>query len=231
MPERFYDPRDWFWKVGDGPAGQVYASARSAYVDELADAPYLAHLADGAAATVIDTAANLRAELAKYGIQYLGQALPPLEEERPRTVLARVRLVAASFSVAAVGQAGNPRSIPWSRVVVDPLGMWGGPAPAPNPERVLLKRPGLYEFRIGARFTEPVAATGFRALSLRRGLGGSPEDLGTGHHACAPTGNTAFNFTEYIENGAVNDVLRGFIEHSHATAINAVARLDIKLVE
>jgi hypothetical protein len=59
-----YDPKNWYWVVG-GSTTQVYSSAIGDYVP-VADATYVAWLANGNVPTKISTEAGLGAVLAPY---------------------------------------------------------------------------------------------------------------------------------------------------------------------
>jgi hypothetical protein len=59
-----YNPKNWYWIIG-GSATQVYSSAAGDYVP-VANATYVAWLADGTLPTKIDTEANLGGVLAPY---------------------------------------------------------------------------------------------------------------------------------------------------------------------
>lgn len=166
---RFYDAAAWYWKVGNGPAGQVYSSAGFAYVPEASDAAYLAFLADGAIATVIDTEANLRDVLNAADVVFKAEGLPALLVTRPRITSARVRLVRTGFSLAS----GAGAVIPWSATgALDPLGM-NNPGGA-NPDRITIPagQGGFYWATIAASF--PVNATGDRAIQMRRNAAAIP---------------------------------------------------------
>lgn len=63
-----FDPKNWYWSVGDGPADSVYSSAVPGFV-ATDDATYEAWLAAGNTATEIPTAAALGAYLAGAGIR------------------------------------------------------------------------------------------------------------------------------------------------------------------
>jgi hypothetical protein len=220
-------PADWYWIVG--ARTDVYSSSRADYV-ATDDAAYVSFLAAGGLATVIDTEDNLRGALNGVGLSFRGEAIAPLLVDRPRVVAARCRLVAAAFSIGV----GAVKAIPWTAARIDPLAMWAGPAPGnANPERITIRQPGIYRFTLGIRFTEPAAPTGYRALSFTRGLGGSPEDLGTSRIACAPAPSpeTSYGFSEFIEPAAAGDVLRAFSQHGHTAALSAQARITIERVE
>lgn len=159
MP-RLYSASTWYWKVGNGPAGQVYSSAGFAYVPEASDPGYLAFVADGGVATVIDTEANLRdTALAPAAVRYLAQDIPAQLEVRPRSALAGVRVVVAGQSLVS----GTVAALAWSAGGFDPLGMnSGGPAVT-----IPLGQGGLYLALASASFA--TNATGDRALSIRKG--------------------------------------------------------------
>ena len=150
---------DWYWLVGDGPAGQVYHSRRDVFVP-LADADYQAFLLGGDQATGIASQAELRDELEKWEVPYLGQPLRPIEEARPRVNRARARLVRVGFTLAS----GAGAAIQWAAGGFDPLGM-NGPG---NPDRITIPagRGGLYLVTVSATFA--TNGTGDRALQIRR---------------------------------------------------------------
>lgn len=181
MPFNPYRPEAWYWKVGDGPAGQVYSSAAASYVSEASDPGYLAHLASGNLATVIDTEANLRDELERFDVPLLALPLRPLEVARPRTHRARLRLRRAAQSVAS----GVLAPIQWNAAGFDPLGM-NAPA-GPNPDRITIPagQDGLYMFAVSVAFA--ANATGIRGLQVRRGPATSLGDEGKPALATGPT--------------------------------------------
>lgn len=220
MPQN-YSAANWYWIVA-GDETQVYSSLAFAYVP-VANSTYQAFLAGGNLPTRIEAVASLRNVLNERGVAYLAEpvTVPALIEERPRITRARLRIVAASFPVTS----GVPRSIPWSAVKSDPLGMWS--SPVTNPERIEIKAAGVYRFTLGVKFFEGTRA-GKRAWMLGLGLGGSPTDLGTKNIAPALAGDTSDNFTEYTDDAlAVGNILRGFVEQTSGGTINAVARLTI----
>lgn len=159
MP-REYRPEDWYWKVGDGPAEQVYASARKAWVPEASDPDYLALLAGGDFATVIATQAELRDELERHDVAFLALPLRALEIARPRVHRARARFERVAFSLAS----GAGAAVQWSPGGFDPLGMWN---PA-QPDRITipLGQGGTYLVTIAASFA--ASPVGDRGLQLRR---------------------------------------------------------------
>lgn len=166
---RAYRPEAWYWKVGDGPAGQVYSSAGFAYVLEASDGGYLAFLADGNLATVIDTEANLRDVLNSADVIFRAESLPALIVPRPRITNARVRLARTAFSLTS----GAGALIAWSATgAIDPLGM-NNPGGA-NPDRITIPagQGGFYWATIAASF--PVNATGDRAIQMRRNAAAIP---------------------------------------------------------
>lgn len=198
MP-RSYVPGDWYWIVGDGPADQVYESASASYVPAASDPDYLAFVADGNFATVIDTAANLRDELEKYDLRFQALPLRPIEEARPRVHRARIRLRRTGFSVAS-GAAGA--LIQWAAAgAVDPLAMWnaGNAAAITIPEG----QDGIYFAQIAASFA--ASATGDRALQMRRN--GAPIPGATLRQR-APASETAEIFGSRLVQLAGLDVFR-----------------------
>jgi hypothetical protein len=62
-----YDPFNWYWKV-NGSTTQVFSSASGGYVP-VADAAFVAWVADGTAPTNIASAAELGEVLAPYNIR------------------------------------------------------------------------------------------------------------------------------------------------------------------
>lgn len=230
-------PADHYWLVDDRP-GEVYASARAAFV-ALTDPAYLAWLASGVrTVSRIRSEAELRELLNDNDVPFQSEALPPREVERARLARARVRVVAGSFVI----QNATPRSIPWTAypqsgtaAKYDPLGMWGGPAPAATPERIIIRQPGVYRFVLGIRFLEPSAGaggtpnTGVRAVGLYLGTGGSPTDLATVKLPAAPSPAdfTAFQVIEYTDEVSADSVLRAFCEQRCGGTLPAVARLSL----
>lgn len=159
MP-RGYIASDWYWKVGDGPADQVYASAVGAYVPEV-NPDYLAFRADGNVATVIDTEANLRDVLEQWGVRFLSLPLRPIVEARPRVNRARLRLVRTGQSIAS----GTGALIGWTAAgAIDPLGMWN--AGAPTAITIPEGQDGLYLATVSGTF--PANGVGTRSLQMRR---------------------------------------------------------------
>lgn len=160
MP-RPYSAADWFWRVGDVPAGQVYASRRFAYVPSTSDAEFLAFQADSNTPTAIATEAELRDVLDAADVQFLAQPLRPLVLARPRTASARCRLTRSGQSIVS----GTGAAIQWTGGT-DPLGM-NAPA-GPNPDRVIVPagQGGLY--LISAHGTFAANGTGTRTIQIRR---------------------------------------------------------------
>jgi len=170
MPDpNSYTPADWFWRVTGRT--DVYASARFGYFP-LTDAAYLAFLAAGGIATVIDTEANLRDVLNAADVAFQAEGLPALLVSRPRITNARVRLVKTGFSLAS-GATGAAALIPWTATgAIDPLGM--NNAGGANPDRIVIPagQGGYYWATIAASF--PVNATGDRGIQMRRNAAAIP---------------------------------------------------------
>lgn len=209
MP-RDYNAADWYWRVTGRT--DVYHSARFAYF-ALSDASYVAFLADGNSSTSIDTEPNLRDVLNAVNVRFLAEALPAIEELRPRIVRARCRLQIASFAVAsATGTA-----VPWDTELVDPLNMHG----AVNPDRIVIPETDWYYAFGGARF--PSNATGYRAAQLRIGAATIVAET------CVPAASgrdTVFPVGDYFQANA-GDILRMFVEHSAGVSLNVGARLTL----
>lgn len=219
---RPFDFRDWYWIVTGGEPG-VYSSAVGDYVP-LADATYQAFLADGNAPISGATPGTLREGLAAFGLRYQGQSFPAEESARPRVPRAHARLTAAQDTIPQ----GSPLAIEWTGGQ-DPLGMVQA-----NQTQIVIPafEDGWYAFTVGARFLEAGggANSGYRALGIFRGPGGSPEDLGTMRIAPSPSLDTSFNFTEYALLSA-GDLLRVFAQTGAAGAIDVVARITLGRVE
>lgn len=212
-----YSPDNWFWNVGDGPVGQVYASRRFVYVAP-ADLEYQAFLASGSLATSIATAADLRDNvLAPAEVVYLNQPLPPIEEKRPRIHRARCRLQIASFpALTAIGTV-----VPWDTELADPVGMHA----AANPDRIVIPETGWYHALGGPRF--PANATGYRVAQLRLGPSTIVAETCVG---AAPVRDTVFNVSDYFFANA-GDFLRMFVEQNSGGTLNVGARITVGRVE
>lgn len=211
-----YSAADWFWIVGNGPANQVYASRRFAYVANN-DAEYLGFLAGGNFATGIALETELRDALNAADVRFLAEPLPALAELRPRVVLARCRLQIASFSLAsATGTA-----VPWDTELADPVNMHG----AVNPDRIVIPEAGWYLALGGARFASN--ATGYRAAQLRLGASTIVAETSVG---AASGRDTVFNVTDYFQ-AAAGDILRLFVEQNSGGALNVGARINVGRVE
>jgi hypothetical protein len=214
---RDYFADDWFWIVGDGPAGQVYASRRFAYVAP-ADAEYQAFLATGSLPTPIPTVAELRdLVLAPAEVRYLTQPLPPIEEKRPRIQRARCRLAIASFSLShATGTA-----VPWDTEVADPLNMHG----AALPDRIVIPETGWYDVRGAVGFA--ANGTGFRAAQLRLGPSQVVADTcvaaAPGRATTLPVGEPFF--------ASEGEILRMLVEQNSGGALLVGARITLGRVE
>lgn len=213
MP-RGYSAANWYWLVTG--RSDVYDSAAFAYVP-LANAGYVAFLADGNVATAIDTEANLRDVLNSADVRFLAEALPALTEERPRIVRARCRLQIASFpALTATGTA-----VPWDTELADPAGMHG----PVNPDRIVIPEAGWYHALGGARF--PANATGYRVAQLRLGPSTIVAETCVG---AAPTRDTVFPVTDYFFANA-GDFLRMFVEQNSGGTLNVAARITVGRVE
>lgn len=212
-----YLARDWYWVVGNGPANQVYASARFIYV-ATNDAQYLAFLADGNFATTIALEADLRDLLNVAEVRFLTDPLPPVVDARPRVVAARCRLQVAAQSIAtATGTA-----ILFDTELVDPIGMH---ANAPNPDRIVIPETGWYLALGGARFVSN--GTGYRAVQLRVGAAQIVAETTVG----AATGrDTVIPVTDYFQASA-GDILRMFVEQNSGVSLNVGARITVGRVE
>lgn len=221
MP-RDYTPANWYWRVTGRT--DAYDSAAFAYVP-LANAGYVAFLADGNVATTIDTEASLRAVLNAADVRFLTESLPALEEIRPRVVRVRCRLQIATFAVpTATGTA-----VPWDNELVDPLNMHG----AVNPDRIVLPETGWYYALGGVRFLEASAGvggtanTGMRAAQLRIG---AANVVATSRHAPAPADNSEFPVSDYFQ-AVAGDILRMFVEQRCGGSMNCAARITVGRVE
>lgn len=222
MP-RFMTFPDWYWLVTAVP-NQAYHSARRAYV-ALDDAQFVTFLAEGGTPTPIATEQELRDALNSAGVRYLNEALPPLDEIRPRAVRARCRLQIASFPVPhATGTV-----VPFDNELVDPLNMHG----AGNPDRIVIPETGIYWGWAGVRWLESSASgggtpnTGLRIAQLRIG---AAQVVATTRLGPAPQDNTEFPVGDFF---AANegDILRMIVEQRCGGPMNAAARVTIRREE
>lgn len=222
MP-RGYDPRHWYWTVGDGPPGQVYASQRGVYVPAASDPDYLALLAGGEQASSIASEVELRDELEKWDVRFLALPLRAIEELRPRTHRARCRLVRTGQSL----DSGTGALIEWGAAgAIDPLDM-NNPAGL-NPDRVVIPagEDGIYLAGYQASFA--ANATGDRAVQLRRNAAAIPRAT---LRQRAPAADTAELGTSRLIQLAAGDIVRVAVAQSSGGALLVDAELQLLRVE
>lgn len=222
MPKS-YSAADWFWIANDGPAGQVYASRRFAYVPAASDVEYLAFLAGGDQATRIVSEAELRDELEKWDVPFLALPLRALELTRPRTHRARVRLVRTGQSIAS----GTGGLIQWGAAgSIDPSGM-NNPA-GPNPDRVVIPagQDGVYLAVIAASFAPN--AVGDRAIQLRRNANPIPRAT---VRQRAPATDTAELVASRLVQLSGSDIVRVAVAQDSGGALLVDAELQLLRIE
>lgn len=218
MP-RTYSPADWYWSVGNGPVGQVYASARFTYVSAATDPDYLDFLAGGDFATTIDTEANLRDALEAMDVAFTTLPLRPLEVLRPRVHGARCRLTRAGQSIASA----TPTAISWTGGF-DPRNM-NNPGGA-NPDRVVIPagQGGIFLCLASVNFA--ANATGDRAVQIRQG--GAP--IATARVRAPAALEAEFQTLGFAQlNGG--DIVRVFVSQDSGAALATSAALTLLRIE